>query len=96
MFLHSRFPVPVFTCLNKAWCADHFACFICDIKLNLKSKFYEFDLKPACKKCYEKLPMELRRRLKRMHDEQARLEGGSPMPLVAEVSTPAAVAPGTP
>ncbi|CAG0896866.1 unnamed protein product [Darwinula stevensoni] len=62
----------VFTCLNKAWCADHFACALCDTKLNQKSKFFEFDQKPACKKCYEKLPIELRRRLKRMHEEQAK------------------------
>ncbi len=73
--------IVVFTSLNKAWCADHFACFMCDQKLNTKSKFYEFDLKPACKKCYEKLPTELRKRLKKMHDEQSRKSGppGSPM-----------------
>ncbi|CAG0915355.1 unnamed protein product [Notodromas monacha] len=79
----------VFTCMNKAWCADHFACFMCDQKLNTKSKFYEYDLKPACKKCYEKLPTELRRRLKKMHDEQARRSGGSP---VQYTPTPSAVA----
>ena len=26
----------VFTALNKAWCVDHFACSICDRKLNQK------------------------------------------------------------
>lgn len=41
---------------------------MCDQKMNQKTKFYEFDLKPACKKCYEKLPMEFRRRLRRQHD----------------------------
>ncbi|KAK5650207.1 hypothetical protein RI129_001236 [Pyrocoelia pectoralis] len=58
----------VFTALNKAWCVHHFACSMCDQKMNQKTKFYEFDLKPACKKCYEKLPVEFRRRLRRQHE----------------------------
>ncbi|XP_018334523.1 LIM and senescent cell antigen-like-containing domain protein 1 isoform X1 [Agrilus planipennis] len=58
----------VFTALNKAWCVHHFACSICDQKMNQKTKFYECDLKPVCKKCYEKLPTELRRRLRRQHE----------------------------
>jgi len=29
------------------------------------------DMKPVCKKCYEKLPHELRRRLKRLHENEA-------------------------
>nr|CAD7408782.1 unnamed protein product [Timema poppensis]CAD7427980.1 unnamed protein product [Timema monikensis] len=59
----------VFTALNKAWCVHHFACSVCDLKMNQKTKFYEFDLKPVCKKCYEKFPMELRRRLRRAHEQ---------------------------
>ncbi|KAJ8940506.1 hypothetical protein NQ318_003106, partial [Aromia moschata] len=58
----------VFTALNKAWCVHHFACSVCDIKMNQKTKFYECDLKPVCKKCYEKFPTELRRRLRRQHE----------------------------
>lgn len=27
---------PVFTALNKAWCVDHFACFVCDQKMSQK------------------------------------------------------------
>ncbi|CAG0894766.1 unnamed protein product [Darwinula stevensoni] len=61
----------MFRCLNKAWCAGHFACALCDAKLNEKSTFYEFDQKPACKRCYRKLPTDLRRRLKSMHEEHA-------------------------
>lgn len=33
-----------------------------------KTKFYECDLKPACKKCYEKFPSEFRRRLRKAYD----------------------------
>lgn len=58
----------VFTAMNKAWCVHHFACSVCDQKMNQKTKFYEFDLKPVCKKCYEKFPGELRRRLRRQHE----------------------------
>ena len=58
----------VFTALNKAWCVHHFACAYCDQKMNQKTKFFEFDLKPACKKCYEKFPQELKKRMRRMYD----------------------------
>lgn len=58
----------VFTALNKAWCVHHFACSVCDQKMNQKTKFYECDLKPVCKKCYDKYPAELRRRLRKTHE----------------------------
>ncbi|KAG7156316.1 LIM and senescent cell antigen-like-containing domain protein 1-like [Homarus americanus] len=64
--------------LNKAWCSHHFACAVCDIKMTQKTKFFEFDQKPICKKCYEKFPQELKKRLKKQHDTQAR--GGKPIP----------------
>ncbi|XP_039443711.1 LIM and senescent cell antigen-like-containing domain protein 1 isoform X1 [Culex pipiens pallens] len=58
----------VFTALNKAWCVHHFSCSICDNKMDQKSKFYEYDEKPVCKKCYERFPNELRRRLRMAHE----------------------------
>ncbi|XP_053682167.1 LIM and senescent cell antigen-like-containing domain protein 1 [Sabethes cyaneus] len=58
----------VFTALNKAWCVHHFSCSICDNKMDQKSKFYEYDEKPVCKKCYERFPAELRRRLRIAHE----------------------------
>ncbi|XP_076046413.1 LIM zinc finger domain containing stck isoform X2 [Oratosquilla oratoria] len=64
--------------LNKAWCTHHFACALCDIKMTQKTKFFEFDQKPICKKCYERFPQELKKRLKRQHEVQAR--GGKPLP----------------
>ncbi|XP_065322948.1 LIM and senescent cell antigen-like-containing domain protein 1 isoform X2 [Gordionus sp. m RMFG-2023] len=52
-----------FAALNKSWCPEHFSCFGCDVKMNQKSKFFEIDLKPVCKKCYERLPSEFKKRL---------------------------------
>ncbi|XP_066268087.1 LIM and senescent cell antigen-like-containing domain protein 1 isoform X2 [Branchiostoma lanceolatum] len=54
----------VVSALNKSWCVACFACSICDQKLTLKSRFIEVDMRPVCKKCYEKLPTELKKRLK--------------------------------
>uniref|UniRef100_A0A915J484 Uncharacterized protein n=1 Tax=Romanomermis culicivorax TaxID=13658 RepID=A0A915J484_ROMCU len=53
----------VFQALQKAWCIKCFACTLCDKKMDQKSKFYELDMKPVCKRCYDKMPNELRKRL---------------------------------
>lgn len=37
-----------------------------------RNKFVEFDMKPVCKKCYEKFPLELKKRLKKLSDTVAR------------------------
>ena len=57
--------------LNKSWCSHHFACSSCDRMLKEKSKFYEVDLKPVCKKCYDRFPRELRLRLKQYHEMES-------------------------
>lgn len=62
----------VFTALNKAWCVHHFSCDMCNTNLDLKSKFYEYDEKPVCKKCYERMPAELRKRLRISHENTMR------------------------
>jgi len=62
----------VFTALNKAWCVNHFSCDMCNVNLDLKSKFYEYDEKPVCKKCYERMPAELRKRLRLSHENTMR------------------------
>ncbi|PAA71746.1 hypothetical protein BOX15_Mlig024389g1 [Macrostomum lignano] len=51
----------------KSWCSAHFQCSVCDRQMNQKTKFYEYDLKPVCKPCYEKFPTELRKRLAKIH-----------------------------
>ena len=38
--------------------------------MTVKTKFYEVDLKPVCKKCYDKYPRELRLRLKKYHEAE--------------------------
>ena len=61
-------------------CVNHFACSSCDQKMTVKTKFYEVDLKPVCKKCYDRYPRELRLRLKKYHDNEAAREQGGPIP----------------
>lgn len=48
-------------------------CWNCDPFFFLRrNKFVEFDMKPVCKKCYEKFPLELKKRLKKLSDAVAR------------------------
>jgi hypothetical protein len=37
-----------------------------------RTKFFEFDLKPVCRVCHEKFPGELKKRLKKYHDDLAK------------------------
>lgn len=37
-----------------------------------RNKFVEFDMKPVCKKCYEKFPLELKKRLKKLAESLGR------------------------
>uniref|UniRef100_A0AC11BBM3 LIM zinc finger domain containing 2 n=1 Tax=Ovis aries TaxID=9940 RepID=A0AC11BBM3_SHEEP len=62
----------VVSALNKAWCVHCFSCSTCNSRLTLKNKFVEFDMKPVCKRCYEKFPLELKKRLKKLSELAAR------------------------
>ncbi|XP_029402656.1 LIM and senescent cell antigen-like-containing domain protein 2 isoform X3 [Mus pahari] len=62
----------VVSALSKAWCVNCFACSTCNMKLTLKNKFVEFDMKPVCKRCYERFPLELKKRLKKLSDLSSR------------------------
>lgn len=42
--------------------------------INNRSKFYEFDMKPVCKGCFNNLPSELRKRLRNAF-ESMKIEG---------------------
>ncbi|KAK6111709.1 Uncharacterized protein BM_BM3366 [Brugia malayi] len=53
----------VFQALNKSWCVDCFGCSLCDKRMDHKTKFYEFDMKPTCKRCYDRFPTELKKRI---------------------------------
>lgn len=58
----------VIRALGKYWCVQHFSCAFCETKLIAnKSKFYDVDSKPCCKKCYEKFPRDVRKRLAEQH-----------------------------
>ncbi|KAK4475247.1 hypothetical protein MN116_002322 [Schistosoma mekongi] len=52
---------------NKIYCPEHFLCSLCDRQLDEKSKLYEIDLKPVCKDCYDKLPMQWKKILAKIH-----------------------------
>lgn len=68
----------VFTALNKAWCVHHFACSVCDQKMSQKTKFFEVDLKPVCKRCFEKFPTDLKKRLKKSYEANPKTIGWQP------------------
>lgn len=42
------------------------------LPLLCRNKFVEFDMKPVCKRCYEKFPLELKKRLKKLSELAAR------------------------
>ena len=50
-----------YTACNKKYCPEHFACSICEIKMNEKSKFFDVDATPVCKQCYGKIPSDSRK-----------------------------------
>ncbi|XP_019855906.1 PREDICTED: LIM and senescent cell antigen-like-containing domain protein 1 isoform X2 [Amphimedon queenslandica] len=60
----------VVTVLNKSWCIEHFNCTACDTLLSSRggAKYIDMDERPYCKKCFDKIPVELRRRLKKQAD----------------------------
>ncbi|KHN85552.1 LIM domain-containing protein unc-97 [Toxocara canis] len=50
----------------KFWCPKCYACSTCDRPLDQRSKVIEMDMRPVCKKCFEKFPKELKQRMMRM------------------------------
>jgi len=61
-----------FTAWNKKWCSEHFCCYLCEEPMNQKTKFYDFDLKPICKKCLEKLPSKIRSNILKPIDKESK------------------------
>lgn len=54
-------------CLGSGWGGHRLLGFsVC------RNKFVEFDMKPVCKRCYEKFPLELKKRLKKLSDMTSR------------------------
>ncbi|MFH4981146.1 hypothetical protein AB6A40_007855 [Gnathostoma spinigerum] len=61
---------------KKHWCPKCYTCCTCDAQLDVKSKVVEFDMRPLCKKCYEKLPDELKERLMKTHEKNDKHDKG--------------------
>lgn len=50
--------------LDKFYCPEHFACQFCRKQLFVnKSKFFDVDARPSCRKCYKQLPAKVRRQI---------------------------------
>lgn len=63
----------VLLALDKYYCSEHFCCHNCHTKLTAnKSKFFDVESRPCCKKCYKKIPASLRRQLAKKKKEQAK------------------------
>jgi len=59
-----------YTACNKKYCREHFACSLCDKKMNEKSKFFDVDAKPVCKQCYGKLPSDIRKSIEKQQQQK--------------------------
>ncbi|KAL3310718.1 LIM and senescent cell antigen-like-containing domain protein 2 [Cichlidogyrus casuarinus] len=57
------------TAANKNWCAQHFACSMCDTVME-PGLFHPLDEKPVCDSCFDALPTEFKKRLVKMNKEQ--------------------------
>ncbi|CAF1108964.1 unnamed protein product [Adineta steineri] len=62
-----------YTACNKKYCADHFACSLCEKKMNEKSKFFDVDATPVCKQCYGKIPSNTRKSLQQQPQKKKQL-----------------------
>ncbi|MGH0151478.1 UNVERIFIED_CONTAM: hypothetical protein FKN15_049385 [Acipenser sinensis] len=62
----------VVNAMGKQWHVEKIKCSNLIILLLLRNKFVEFDMKPVCKKCYEKFPLELKKRLKKLAETVGR------------------------
>jgi hypothetical protein len=49
--------------VTKKWIKSILLLFYFLFFFNYRTKFFEFDMKPVCKKCYEKFPTELKKRI---------------------------------
>lgn len=47
----------------KYWCPECYTCSTCDRQLDQKSKVIEMDMRPVCKKCFDRFPKELKQRM---------------------------------
>ncbi|KAI8813902.1 hypothetical protein BJ742DRAFT_900551, partial [Cladochytrium replicatum] len=54
----------VIKAMNRSWCENHFVCMGCFGKLTgYRVKHIEWDMKPFCSTCFNKLPYDVKRRV---------------------------------
>lgn len=51
------------TVFGKNWCPECYSCSACNRTLTKKTKVIQLDMRPICKKCYDRFPKELKHRL---------------------------------
>jgi hypothetical protein len=62
----------VINALNGSWCQNHFQCMGCFVNLSdlERAKFMDFDGKPFCRRCFDKLPGETRRNINKYKEKE--------------------------
>ncbi|EGF79458.1 hypothetical protein BATDEDRAFT_12220 [Batrachochytrium dendrobatidis JAM81] len=61
----------VVSALGTRWCEQHFMCMGCFCALaDGKVRFMEWDNKPMCKRCYEKLPSDVRKNVSKYKESE--------------------------
>lgn len=60
--------------LGKIWHKDHFVCQTCDTLLSVGGKICAWEGKPLCKKCYIKLPSNIRKEIEKKQIMEAKVE----------------------
>jgi len=57
---------------GKAYHLEHFTCSSCDVQLG--GQVFEYETKPMCKKCFSKLPADVRKRIEKKRKAQLEAE----------------------
>lgn len=69
MFTHEFGSADALVGLQYLFCINFYIYLFLILSL-CRNKFVEFDMKPVCKKCYEKFPLELKKRLKKLAESK--------------------------
>lgn len=64
----------VISALDKYYCSEHFCCRFCSKRMTPnKTKFYDIQSEPCCKKCYKKFPADYRKQLAKQNKLERQL-----------------------
>ncbi|KJE93271.1 LIMS2 protein [Capsaspora owczarzaki ATCC 30864] len=65
----------VVNCMNKMWCMRHFFCYGCGLPMSrMDMKFIECDNRPMCRKCYDCIPSDSRKNIKKYEDLEKKMQ----------------------